>query len=504
MNHTLFQQAVSYHQSQQWQQALFAYMQLTQQFPNEPEPFHMLGVLCLQMGQADKATSYIEAAIVINPQKASYYSNLGAAYRALHNWDKAEAAWTKVLELNPGSGDSYFNLGTLHIAKGQRTEAKSLWLKAVEHSPNNLAALRALAMMHREDDDFETAFGYADKALKLQPQSADLQDLAGKSAFDFGVILRGRKHWKAAAARFAQATELLPNSLAAWSMRSEAELKLGDLRAAFESCKAAIQLGPEKPELHHNMGNILRMSGQEEQAIEAYERAIRLGSESSATQQAIAALRGETVDTNTEVVQALFDQYADHFDSHLIEQLEYRVPQKLFALLPDDFKAERALDLGCGTGLVAEAFEGASSFWLGVDLSREMLGKTQEKSLYQELVHGEIVQFLDQEDRDFDLIVCADTLIYMAQVEAFFTAVSAHLASGGLFLFSTENSEDKDIVLQKSERYALHPRYVRSCIERNHLEVKIEQRDQLRRDGTAWIEGTLWLCTPVEKGPDSD
>ena len=32
MNHTLFQQAVGYHQAQQWQQALFAYTQLMSQF----------------------------------------------------------------------------------------------------------------------------------------------------------------------------------------------------------------------------------------------------------------------------------------------------------------------------------------------------------------------------------------------------------------------------------------------------------------------------------------
>ena len=187
------------------------------------------------------------------------------------------------------------------------------------------------------------------------------------------------------------------------------------------------------------MGNILRMSGHEDQAIEAYERALSLGSESSATHQALAVLRGEEVQTNTEVVQTLFDQYADHFESHLVEQLEYRVPEKLYRLLPEGFTAESALDLGCGTGLVAQHFAGLTQRLDRVDLSREMLNKTQAKGLYQELVHGEIVQYLNQENREFKLIVCADTLIYLVQLEDIFKAVRAHLTADGLFLFPLKN-----------------------------------------------------------------
>ena len=261
MNHTLFQQAVTLHQSQQWQQALFAYTQLTQAFPSEPEPFHMLGVLYLQMNQPDKATSFIESAIPLNPKKSSYHSNLGAAYRALQNWSKAEEAWNQALNLEPNSGDTVFNLGTLQIAQGNREAAKSLWEKTLQLAPEHLPTLRALAMMCHENEAYEQAFKYAEQALKLQPDSQELRELTGKAAFDYGLILRGRNQWKAAIARFKVATQWLPTSLAAWSMRSEAELKVGDLRSAFESCKAAIQLGPEKPELHHNMGNILRMSG---------------------------------------------------------------------------------------------------------------------------------------------------------------------------------------------------------------------------------------------------
>ena len=503
MNQTLFQQAVTLHQSQQWQQALFAYTQLTQEFPAEPEPFHMIGVLYLQMSQPSKATHFIEAAIALNPNKANYHNNLGAAYRAQQDWKKAEEAWNRALALEPQSSDNYFNLGTLKIAQNNREAAHQLWLKSLKYNSNHNPTLRALAMMCHEDELYEQAFKYAKQALSTDPDSKELQELTGKCAFDYGLILRGRKQWAAAIARFKVATQWLPTSLAAWSLRSEAELKIGDLRAAFESCKMAIKLGPEKPELHHNMGNILRLSGQNSQAIEAYERAIDLGSQNSATQQAIAALNGENIKNNTEVVQVLFDQYAEHFETHLVEQLEYRVPEKMFNMLPQGFTAQSALDLGCGTGLIAEKFEGVSDFWVGVDLSREMLHKTQEKKRYHELVHGEMGQFLSEDNRTFDLIVCADTLIYLMELEKTFEAVQSHLSEGGIFLFSTEITNEQDAVFQKSERYAFNPNYVKRCANECGLSVLETQDTNLRRDGSDWIKGTLWMCQRVKTDADN-
>lgn len=495
MNQILFKQAVAYHQAQQWEQATFCYREIIQQSPDAHQVHHMLGVLLLQTGHANKAITHIKDAIKGNPKSPTYYSNLGAAYRAAQNWDDAEKAWNQVLNFQPNDPDTHFNLGTVHLAKGDRTEAKSSWGSAVQNAPDHYQSLRALAMMHHEDEKHSEAFEYARKAFRLKPDDEEIKSLLGKSAFDDGLIFRHRKKWKKARERFQLAAEHIPSSLGAWSMLSEAELKLGLLEAAFISCKAAIKLAPEQIELHHNMGNILRMSGQEEQAIEAYDRAVRLGATHMATHQALAVLRGEDVETNTQVVQALFDQYADHFDSHLMDKLDYRVPRLLYDLLPQKSSVSMALDLGCGTGLVAQFFEGITQYWVGVDLSAEMLAKTKDKNSYSELIHGEIVQYLKKETRQFPLIICADTLIYMAKVDEFFNQVASHLSQNGMFLFSTENSDGEDIILQKSERYALHPDYVRRCMKKNGLTVDHAHVDNLRRDGEKWIEGTVWLCS---------
>src|SRR5207253_11405772 len=78
-------------------------------------------------------------------------------------------------------------------------------------------------------------------------------------------------------------------------------------------------------------------------------------------------------------VRSLFDQYASNFDRALVEGLGYRGP----ALLRDalsaavaarrrPFHVARAIDLGCGTGLVAEALHAHCGTIVGVDLSPAM------------------------------------------------------------------------------------------------------------------------------------
>jgi predicted TPR repeat methyltransferase len=98
----------------------------------------------------------------------------------------------------------------------------------------------------------------------------------------------------------------------------------------------------------------------------------------------IAALSGgDSERAPSEYVQQLFDQYAQKFDSHLVEVLSYSVPDKLAELLRPHAESSRAkwamLDLGCGTGLSGAAIAPYARELVGVDLSSKMLEKARER-----------------------------------------------------------------------------------------------------------------------------
>ncbi len=140
-------------------------------------------------------------------------------------------------------------------------------------------------------------------------------------------------------------------------------------------------------------------------------------------------------------VEMLFDQHAPDFENILVDQLHYDVPnlirQKLAALGLGPFL--RMLDLGCGTGLAAEAMRDCAREIVGIDLSERMTDIAEAKQVYEGLYCGEIAAFLKDNGEDpFDLVTAADVLPYFGTVETLFAGIAGNLYPNGIFAFSTE------------------------------------------------------------------
>ena len=127
-------------------------------------------------------------------------------------------------------------------------------------------------------------------------------------------------------------------------------------------------------------------------------------------------------------VRALFDDYASGFDRHLVKKLAYRGPELIAEALERAvakrfraFAFEHGLDLGCGTGLMSQALAGLFDRMEGVDLSPRMLAQAARTKLYDRLHEGELVSFLrGRAEGEADLVLAADVLVYMADLDAVF------------------------------------------------------------------------------------
>ncbi len=77
------------------------------------------------------------------------------------------------------------------------------------------------------------------------------------------------------------------------------------------------------------------------------------------------------------------------------------------------------LDAGCGTGLCGPLLRPYASRLVGVDLSGGMLDHARRKEIYTDLVQSELTEFLAAQQRAFDVIVAADTLVYFGDLAPF-------------------------------------------------------------------------------------
>jgi predicted TPR repeat methyltransferase len=200
------------------------------------------------------------------------------------------------------------------------------------------------------------------------------------------------------------------------------------------------------------------------------------------------ALEGVAIDRSPPgYVEAHFDAFAERFDYQLVEMLNYAAPADLAALLSGRF--ERALDLGCGTGLAAESLAQLADHLTGVDLSGGMLARAAERGGYDDLVKAEAQDFLESHPDSFDLVFAADVLIYFGDLKALFDAVAKALAPGGCFAFSTESGA-ADWALLSSGRFAHADAYVDRLAARD-FDLVARAPTYLRLEGTTQVEGAL-------------
>lgn len=172
--------------------------------------------------------------------------------------------------------------------------------------------------------------------------------------------------------------------------------KLSNAQAAYQQ---AISLNPQYPNVYVNLGALLRESGKLDQALKCYRKKLELTPDDEEAHFHAAALSGEQLPTAPGIyVKNLFDQYAQRFDQHLTGALKYETPKHLAELffrhhtLPAH---ATVLDLGCGTGLVAQAFasnqtEPFHAHWIGVDLSPQMIEQARAKHRYQALLCSDL------------------------------------------------------------------------------------------------------------------
>jgi predicted TPR repeat methyltransferase len=159
----------------------------------------------------------------------------------------------------------------------------------------------------------------------------------------------------------------------------------------------------------------------------------------------------------------LFDRYADKFDDHLQNRLHYSAPEQIAeavkALNPTELMD--VLDLGCGTGLCGAAVKPMARSLTGVDLSPKMIEKSRERSVYDRLEVGDIVEAMKHWPASFDLIVSADVLIYMGDLMPAFEAVAKSLRPGGRFAYSVEAGAGDRYTLLANRRYAHSAMYLK-------------------------------------------
>jgi predicted TPR repeat methyltransferase len=382
---------------------------------------------------------------------------------------EAETLYRQILEEMPAQFDALHNLGVLLLQRGDATAALDSLRHASEVNSQSASAHLNIGNALRSLDRTEEALAHYNLALSIKPAYAEAHN-------NKGVALRKLGRFAEAVESYDRALKIKPTYAEAHNNRATVWREdLKNNEQALVSADRAIALDPKDPDAHLNRAHALHALKRHAEAIASYREAKACGGDRELLNYYLGALGAEpTPKTSPQrYVESLFDQYAPRFDQSLLG-LKYGIPEQLLGAVKGvTTDAQRDIaDLGCGTGLCGPLFRPIARNLVGVDLSASMLEKASERAVYDQLIKSELVDFLNEHPRSFDLIIATDVFIYVGDLEAAFMAAKGALRPGGHFAFSVESYDGNGYAIRSSRRFAHSLAYLGTLGKKNGFQER--------------------------------
>ncbi len=245
----------------------------------------------------------LEQFLQSNPNDAAAWNIKGVLLARLNDFGAALRAFDTAIRLDSRLSEAHTNRGRVLLALGanRAEEALSSFNRALELSPNNLEALRdkavALHILGRSEEelscvrillecipeepalwlrrgDLETELGLFEDAVisfshVLQIDSRNVYALMHRA-----IALAMLRRWKDAIKSAENATELAPDSIEAWRILADVEIRAERYRPAMRALERAVKLAPDDASIYSTMGMVAYKSGSPNDAIDYFERVL--------------------------------------------------------------------------------------------------------------------------------------------------------------------------------------------------------------------------------------
>lgn len=376
----------------------------------------------------------------------------GIACFEQRHFDEACRCFEQALTLAPGRPSIVGNLGIALFHLKRLEEAIPLLKQATAADPANADAWACLGLAHAPQGAWAEVVDALSKAVRLVPQPANL-----------------------------------------WLNLGIGYLRLGQVREALVSLDHAVEIDPAFAAAWSERGSLLRELNRLDESAACFDKALEFGGDPELNRYYLAAVRSGPlpVASPRRYVEALFDDYAVDFESHLVGQLGYSAHKILLEPLLDSGRRYRhVLDLGCGTGLCGSLIAPLADRIDGIDVSAAMLTEARKTGVYHDLIHADINAFVSLTHQPVDLVLAADVFLYVGELTGLFKSLRRILVPDGCLAFTIETpTTGIDFQLLPSLRYAHSESYVRRVAADSGFRILNIQERQLRHDQKIPVQG---------------
>ena len=255
--------------------------------PRDVEIRRSRGLALLVEDEFDKARDDLLVATEEDPDDAGLFEALGMACMMGDRFDEAEKAFNRALEIDPDAAGVLLQRARLLAVRGEKERSLADIDKAIDIAPEDASARVLRARVHQQAGDTEKALADLETVLRDDPNLPaalelrgliaaeqgdydaairDFRRLVAKNPDDpvlvtqLGTLYLAAKQPREAIRRFTRALEIDEKNFPSRRGRSDAEISIGDHKAARADLEKALELRPDDTGVLNNLAWLLATS----------------------------------------------------------------------------------------------------------------------------------------------------------------------------------------------------------------------------------------------------
>jgi len=231
-----------------------------------------LAVILINFKNYKKARDLLEQVVLIKPNFADAYNNIGICLEKLNDLNGAIKNYNLAINNRPNFAEAHNNIGVVFQKLRNFDEAILQYKKAITYKNLYLDAYVNLANLFKETKQFEEAIKNYDLAINLNPKLAEVYNNKGNA-------LKEIRKFEEAIKNYDLAINLNPKLAEVYNNKGNALKEIRKFEEAIKNYDLAINLNPNFAEAYFNTATALQDIKNFEKAVLYFEKALLLDKE---------------------------------------------------------------------------------------------------------------------------------------------------------------------------------------------------------------------------------
>lgn len=240
---------------------------LTQDYPNIPILFNILGVCYKAQNMFMLSIEAFEKAVTLKPDYAEVHNNMGLTHLQMNNIEDAISSFNNATSLMPNFFGAYYNKAIALNLKGEVEGAIECYEKVITIKPNYAEAYNNLGTILMKLGRYKSAQENYQKSVEIRPNFIEAYN-------NLGVLLKNLNKYDDAVKNFKKARDINPNLIDTHYNLGTTFIEQDKINSAINSLKIALSINPNFAEAHNNLGTAYKKIGQMSDSIMSYKKAI--------------------------------------------------------------------------------------------------------------------------------------------------------------------------------------------------------------------------------------